>query len=232
VSDAVYMDFEEPAGQHRAGGKVEPKKPRTVKGKRKKVKPIPVGRLPQPGALATGDEIRRGVSDRAATATKLWIAGMPLSEIAELMDFESAADVKRVVEATASATLSREEMEMARILMRARAEKLWEQSFAWARADFLVLDDGKQIPNEKKLQWHQQASSDLMNLAILTGAKAPTKVEFTPAEEEIERLVNQIVLRSGPEDIVDAEVIDLHVMPSLERRRQDDEIEGDDDLET
>jgi hypothetical protein len=63
-----------------------------------------------------------------------------------------------------------------------------------------------------------------MNIVTITGAKAPTKVEFNPAEEEIERLVQRIVEQSGHEDIVDADVIELTATPVLERARDPEEI--------
>jgi hypothetical protein len=235
VTDAVFMDFEEPGGGRMGthpwdgapqGGKKRGKK----RGRREEEPPeqkeVAIPRLPSPEPMLTGDEVRRGVSDRNRAAAKLKIKGHSYLEIADIMEFDSAQDAKRAVESVIAATLSPEEIEMTRAVVIARAEEQFRQSVAMGHADYLVDDDGNRIPNERKLQWHQQASNDLLMIATLTGAKAPTKVEFTPGEAELERIVNAIVLRSGHEDIMDAEVIQLDEIPAIEAGEDDGEIYG------
>lgn len=232
MSDAVYMDFEEPPG-----GKMgthpwddAPKRGRESKGGADddptEPKNVVIPRLPTPEPMLTGDELRSGVSDRARAAAKLKIKGHSYLEIADMLEFEDARAARRAVESVIAATLAPEEIEMQRAIVVARMEEQFLQSAAMGRADFLVDDDGNRLPNEKKLQWHQQASQDLMNIATLTGAKAPTRVEFTPGEAEMERIVNAIVLKAGHEDIVDAEVIQLDEIPAIEASEDDDEVYG------
>lgn len=223
MTDAVYMDFEEP-------GHPWDSAPKAGRGRQQREKEPPeqtkavIPRLPEPEPMLTGDEVRKGVSDRARAAAKLKVKGHSYLEIADMLEFDSAQDAKRAVESVVAATLAPEEIEMTRAVVLARAEEQFRQSHAMAHADFLVDDEGNRIPNEKKLQWHQQASGDLMMIATLTGAKAPTKVEFTPGEAELERIVNALVSRSGHEDIVDAEVIQLDEIPAIEAG--DDEVYG------
>ena len=92
-----------------------------------------------------------------------------------------------------------------------------------AGADFLVDEDGNRIPNRDKLRWHQQAGIDLMNHVQITGAKAPTKIEVTPDEARMEEIVAELLRRSGEENILEAEVIDLDVIPSTDVALRDDE---------
>lgn len=233
MTDAVYMDFEEPPQRHHTSG--EASRGRKKRGEREGSDPeksqVSIPRLPKPEEPLTGDEIRRGVSDRNRAAAKYKARGYSYLEIADLLEFETAQAARRAVESVISATLAPEEIEMQRAIVVARAEELFKQSAAMASADYLVDDEGERIPNERKLQWHQQAAVDLMNIATLTGAKAPTKVEFTPGEAEMERLVAQIVSRSGHEDIMDAEVIDLDTIPAIERGEYVDDDEEDDEEE-
>jgi hypothetical protein len=207
------MDFEEPnPPRHAAGGGN-----RRGRDGEDGADRHGIPHLPAPVPQLTGDEVRRGVSNRNRAAMKLKSRGFSYLEIAEELDFPTAMDAKRAVESVIAATLTPEEIDMQRALVVSRAEELYKQSIAMATADYLVDDDGERVANDKKLQWHQQASSDLMNIATLTGAKAPTKVEFTPTEVDLERMVERMVQLSGHEDIVDAEVIEWDAIPAIER---------------
>lgn len=228
MTDAVFMDFEEPhpydgaprgTGRPKSGRKKHDDDPPEDK---KSVVP----RLPDPEPMLTGDEVRSGVSDRNRAAAKLKTKGHSYLEIADILEFDSAAAAKRAVESVIAATLAPEEIEMQRALVLARMEEQFKQSNAMGHADFLVDDEGNRIANERKLQWHQQATIDLMNIATLTGAKAPTKIEYSPGEAELDRIVSVLVARSGHEDILDAEVIQLDEIPAIEAGEDDDEVYG------
>jgi len=223
------MDFEEPNPPKKGTHPWDdaPKRGRREKDEGDEPKSAVIPQLPPREPMLTGDEVRRGISDRNKAAAKLKVKGHSYLEIAEILEFDDAAAARRAVEAAVAATLSPEELDLTRAIVVARAEEQFRQSVAMGHADFLVDDDGNRIPNERKLQWHQQASNDLMMIATLTGAKAPTKVEFTPSEAELEKIVNTIVLRSGHEDIVDAEVIQLDEIPAIEAGDDDeDEVYG------
>lgn len=194
------------AGKRIAAGKGKKKKP-------KKEKPPAVPRLPTKEIALTGDEVKRGVSERSRSAANLKIEGYTYAEIADLLEFESPADARRAVESVLAAIHGPGELETVRLVVTGRAEAQFKRSFAMAGASFLVLADGTEVPNTDQARWHQQASVDLMNLATITGAKAPSRIEFTPGEERLEAIAAELARRAGHQEILEAEVIDLDVVP-------------------
>lgn len=214
MTDAVFMDFEEPTVS-----KAKPKK-------KSKSKKTPIPQLPRQEMVLTGDEIRRGVSERSRSAANLKVEGYSYGEIADLLEFDTPADARRAVEGVLAAIHDPGEYDSLRLIAIARAEERLKLSSQMAKADFLVTDDGDRLPNLDKLRWHQAAGVDLMNWALITGTKAPTKIELTPGEADLERIVTEIARRSGHEDIVDAEVIELEALPAPKAHRDE---EWDDD---
>lgn len=210
---AVFMDFEDPDGNRK------PKQPSTGthpwddKPKGKELIP----RAPDPDAPLTGDEIRAGVSERSRSVAKYRVLGYSYQEIADLMGLKDAKEAQRIHHSVIAATLDPESIETQRAVVLSRAEALFKNSFAMARAEALIAHDEEgievEVANSERLRWHQVAAADLMNIATLTGAKAPTKIEFTPGEADLERLVDEIVRRAGHEEILEADVIDLDVIP-------------------
>lgn len=189
-----------------------------------KVAPAPVLSLPKAEPPDSSEVVRAGVSQRAKAATNLKLEGASYQEIAEVMEYESAADAKRDVERTLAATHGPEEYETMRLMATARAERQFARSVAMAGADFLVDDEGTRHANTEKLRWHQQASADLRLLVDITGAKAPTKLEVTPGEVAMERLVQQVLERTGHQEILEAEVLDLEQVPDAPELEEGDEI--------
>lgn len=231
MSDAVFMDFEEPStgkkGSHPWDSAPKRSKSRRKGGKKASKDLVP--RLPTPEKPLTGDEVRQGVSNRARAVARYRTLGYSFQEIADEMGLADAKEAQRIHYSVIAATASPEEIEVHRANALSRAEMLFKQSIQMATATHLVLDDGTKVANEKQLQWHQQAASDMMNIATLTGAKAPTKVEFTPGEAEMERIVGLILGHAGHEDILDAEVIELDAVPDVDRDGDDwdaDEVRG------
>lgn len=191
------------------------------KGKKRKSKekdePKPPAIPKAPGTAIeplTGDEIKRGISQRARSAANLKVEGYSYQDIADLLEFDKAADAKRAVESVLAAIHGPGDYETIRIIAAARAEDALRRSTQMAKANFIQMEDGDRVPNTEQLRWHQQAGTDLMNWAVITGAKAPTKVEITPGDDDMERLVALMLERSGHEEIVDAEVIDLEYIPN------------------
>lgn len=172
-----------------------------------------IPRLPDPKAPEKGDKRVRGISNRNRSAANMRIAGASYLDIADLLEFPSAAMAKKAVESVLAVTHNLDELDSLRRQAVARAEQLFARSSAMAGADYLVDDDGNRIANGEKLRWHQQAAADLMNWAAITGTKAATKVEFTPGEERMDQIVSQIMERMGHEEILDAEVLELEQIP-------------------
>lgn len=215
MSDPAFMDFEDPAPQRPASHG-----PRG-KGRKGKKKPE-IPRLPSKEVALTGDEVKRGVSERSRAAANLKVDGYSYMEIAEMLNFKSPQEAQRAVVSVLAAIHGNQDYETIRLIVTAQAQQQLKRSIAMAGADFLVTESGKKLPNTDRLRWHQAAAVDLMNYAIITGAKAPTKVEITPGEAEMDRIVREIVARQGVEDVVDAEVIDLEYIPPPPDPEDDD----------
>lgn len=215
---SVY-DYDEP---DEMGFAPPPKRPRSKKSqddeKRRAVIPV----LPQVARLDPDDiDMRGGVTKLDEAVVSMRIDGAPFEEIARVLSLPSAeAAYTRMVAALAK-THPREDWETLRNLEVARAEQLMRRSFAMAEADFFVdaEDPTVMIPNTEKLRWHQQAGQDLALHATITGAKAPTRVEITPTDQEYDALVTEVLRARGHvepkeynilaiEDIQDAEVVE------------------------
>jgi hypothetical protein len=168
------------------------------RGKKKSKSKIP--RLPEK-QIVLSDELRSGVSVRSRAAANLRVEGYTYAEIADILEYDDAQTIRLIVER--------------------RAEEQFRRSFTMGGADYLVLESGKRIANEDKLRWHQQAAVDLMNYAKITGTIAPTRVQITPDEAELDRIITEIAHRAGQEDVLEAEVIELDVIPEI--------TDGDDD---
>lgn len=216
MSDPVYMDFDEPEHPFDSAP--------NSRARKKKEKKQGIPRLPKPKPPLTGDEVRRGVSERSRSAANLKVEGYSYAEIADLLEYETPQDAERAVTGVLASIHGSDDYETLRLIVTARAEQQFKRSAAMAGADYLVLKDGTKVPNADKIRWHREASNDLMNYALITGTKAPTRVEITPGEADMERIASEILRRQGIEDIVDAEVIELDQIPAITA--------GDDDAET
>lgn len=160
-------------------------------------------------------EISEGLERRDVAATNMRIAGAPFSEIARVLEYESPAAAKRAVLGALAQTHPVEDWETMRTLEIARAEQAFARSTAMANADYLVDKDhpGELIPNRDKIRWHAEARQDLAVHAMISGAKAPTRVEITPSEQEYEVLVQRMIEASGHEDVIEAEVLEIDDLP-------------------
>ena len=221
----AFMDFEEPMGYDeavahgaqkpgakRAGKKRGKKRP----GDDEKAKKEAIPSLPKSEKPLTDVEVRRGVTNRDRSAVNLKLAGASYQEIADTLELDSAGDAKRIVERALAATHSPDDWQTLRTIAAARAEEMFSRSLAMAKADYLVTEDGDRVPNTEKRMWHNEARNDLVNLVQITGAKAPTKIEITPDEARMEEIVAELLARSGAEDILDAEVIELAEVPGTD----------------
>jgi len=166
--------------------------------------------------LVPGRE-RAGISDRARAAANLKVDNYTYQEIAEILEYPDARAAKREVERVLALTHSMDEYETLRLIAAARAEARLKLSTQMAAASFLVVtnEDGVEtkVVNDRQLSWHTAAGVDLMNWATIVGAKSPTKVEITPDVEAMEMLVDRIAAAAGFEDVVEADVLELEVIP-------------------
>lgn len=216
---AIRMDFDQPVRTPFTKDQVVEKRAKIL---------IPV--LPKAEPPLSDSDERRGVSNRARAAANLKVEGCSYQEIADLLELNDAKEAKRLVESVLAAIHGPGDLETLRMVVSARAERLFRQSLAMASADFLVdRKTGKKLPNPDKLRWHQQASNDLMNLAAITGAKAPTKVEITPGEADYDKIVDMMLRRAGIEEVVEADVLELEAVPLADRENDDEEPDDDDD---
>lgn len=179
-------------------------------------KPSPIPTLPEATVPLSNLEVRGGISNRDRAIVSLKIDGASFAEIADLLEIESIAEVKRAFERTIAMTHGPEEYETLRMTAAARLEALVKRSMAMASADYLLdTTTGLKLPNTEKRQWHAQAGADVMMLAQITGAKAPTRVEITPDEARMESLTAKVLAALGETNtVLDAEVIELDVIPS------------------
>lgn len=204
--DPVFMDMEEPEAP-------SAKKKRRKKGREaEEKKPAGIPQLPPPEKRLTDENLRGGISNRDRAIVNLKLEGASYAEISDELEIHDVAKVKRAYERALALTHTSDDWETLRMTAAARAEVLFKRSFAMAKADRLILPDGEEVANTEQLRWHQQAASDLMAHATITGAKAPTKVELTPGEEQMDKIVQQLVERMGHEDIMDAEVIEFEAL--------------------
>lgn len=202
MTDPMYMEFDEPPHPWDDA-------PRRPKKKRAKIPRLPDKQI------VLSDELRRGVSERSRAAANLRVEGYSYVEIAELLEYETPEGAEKAVMTVLAAIHGDDDYATVRMIVERRAEEQFRRSFAMGGADYLVLENGKKVANTEKLRWHQQASNDLMNYAIITGTKAPTRIEVSPGEAEMERIAAEILRRQGVQQIVDAEVIELEVIPEI-----------------
>lgn len=173
---------------------------------------IPAREIPDEERLPDLDvNLPPHLNRRIIACVNMRLAGAPFYEIAQQLEYASVADAKRDYARAIATTHGPEDWDTLRQLEGARAEALFRRSFEMASADFLIDMEHpeKKLPNYQKLQWHEQASRDLMNHAIITGAKAPTKVEITPGEAEYDQLVGSLLEAQGFLEIEEADVVQI-----------------------
>lgn len=204
----AFVDFEEPPAPKK--GKKKPKKDVEPP------KPPAIVKLPDREPAMKSTEVVRGLSQRAKACVNMRLEGASFMEIADFLEYETPQDARRDCERALAATHPPEDWETLRQVATARAEGLFQQSYRMARADFLVDQDGNQVPNVDKRGWHNQAAQDLMNHAIISGAKAPAKLEVTPGEAALDRLADKMLKRGGYTVTEEAEALELTVIPHEE----------------
>jgi hypothetical protein len=152
---------------------------------------------------------------RAVACVNMRLAGAPFHEIAKALEYKNAAMAKTAYIRALASTHPPEDWETLRQTEVMRAEQLMRRSFTMASADYFVdmNDPTKKIPNTQKLAWHEQAGKDLALHAMISGAKAPTRLELMPSEVELNQMVNALLQAQGELPELEGEVIDIEDIP-------------------
>ncbi|MFB8386795.1 hypothetical protein ACFC3F_06605 [Microbacterium sp. NPDC055910] len=161
---------------------------------------------------------RGDAMQRAAQAWHLRVLGKTWAEIAEAVGFANDANAIRAVRRFVG-RLPEPSADEARTVWRERMEYLWSVAARDAAA-------GRPGALRAGVAVADRASK-------LDGLDAPQRFAVTPNEAELNRLVDMLVARSGHEEISDAEVIDLDIVPAIEALESDirgwDDADGDDE---
>lgn len=197
---------------------------RAAAGKRV-VKRNPIPELPP---LDIDPQQVRKPDQRAVACVNLRLAGTPFHEIAKQLEYVDASAAKAAYFAALASTNPPEDWETLRQTEVLRAEAQLRRSTAMASAAYLVVhrtaveEDGTEveveehIPNVDQLRWHEQAGKDLALHAMISGAKAPTRLEVSADTQELNQMVQVLLQKHGEQRQVEANIFDLDVIDAEE----------------
>ncbi|OAN37437.1 hypothetical protein A4X16_16640 [Microbacterium sp. H83] len=134
---------------------------------------------------------------RAAQAWHLRVLGRTWAEIAEAVGFANDANAIRAVRRFVG-KLPEPDVDETRTVWRERMEHLWGIAARDAEA-------GRPGAIRAGVAVAQRASA-------LDGLDAPARYEITPAESQLEQLVQQMLARSGHVQVEEPEVLELEVL--------------------
>lgn len=215
MSEEVRLDFEPEksrAEKRREAGKP----PRTVR--RRSLVPV------LPPLEVDPDELREPTK-RSVACVNMRLAGAPFHEIARSLDYADAASAKAEYISALARMNPVEDWETLRQTEALRAEQQLARSAAMASADFLLVhrtavdDEGneyevvEEVPNTDKLRWHEQHAKDLALHAMITGAKAPARVELSADTQELNQMVQVLLQTKGGQAAVEADIWDAEEVP-------------------
>lgn len=153
---------------------------------------------------------------RAVACANMRLAGAPFHEIAKELGYRDATTARAAYISALANMNPPEDLETLREAMKQRAEILFRQSLAMASATHLVdSETNERIANADRRQWHEQASKDLNLLTIITGAKAPSRLEVSATGEELTHMVHVLVQANGLTD-AEADVWEVAEMEAIE----------------
>lgn len=209
--DVTRVDFEQPKRKAELAAEAgHPRKPKT-RGS------IPV--LPSLGV--DPDKVKRP-DQRAVACANMRLMGAPFHEIAKALDYADAGSAKQAFIAAMSGMNPVEDIETLRQSEAMRAEILFRQSIAMASADYLVVTEKDEetgemvevrVPNTDRLRWHEQAAKDLALHAMITGAKAPARLEVSASTQELNQMVHVLIQAQGAQAELEADVWDADEIP-------------------
>lgn len=155
------------------------------------------------------------VDTRAIACANLRLAGTPFHEIAKELGYADAATARGAYISALARMNPSEDLETLRQAATLRGEILFRQSLAMASADYLVDEDGNKMANTEKLRWHEQAAKDLNLLTMITGAKAPAKLEVSSTTQELSQMVHVLVQANGSQQ-PEADIWEIAEMEAIE----------------
>lgn len=205
MSDAVHVEFDQP--ERKGAGEEKPKR----KGPAIPVlKPITV----QPEEIVKPDQ-------RAVACVNLRMAGAPFHEIARELGYANPKAAETAYVSALADMYPVESWENLRQIEAMRAEVLLRQALAMAQADFFVdVDDSEVlIPNTEKARWHDQALKALQVHAMITGARAPARLEVSASTAELHQMVNAILVAQGSEGPKEADIFQIEELPPAPEER-------------
>lgn len=161
---------------------------------------------------------------RAIACVNLRMAGAQFVEIANELGYATPKAAEVAYVSALSTMYPVESWENLRQIEALRAETLFRQALANAQATHYVdlNDPDHLIPNTEQARWHDQAIKALQLHAVITGAKAPTRVEVSASTQELHQMVNDILTRQGGEEILEADIFDIET-PELTEGPEDRE---------
>lgn len=214
MADEQHLEFERPASKHeeRAAARAEAGLPPKEPKKRL------ADKIPQLPALQVDPANLRKPDQRAVACVNLRVAGTPFHEIARLLEYESAGSAKAAYISAMANLFPQESWEQLRQTETMRAEQQLRRSVEMASAEYLIVHTGevdedgneivKRVANADRLRWHEQAGKDLALHAMITGAKAPVRVEVAASVQELNEIANELIAAEGSRDL-EADIFDL-----------------------
>lgn len=206
MSDVNRISFEPPKrkSELRAkGGKAATKKQKPLKERIPTLPPLDV----DPAKIVKPDQ-------RSVACVNMRMAGAPFHEIAVELGYSDASQAKQQYINALANMFPIEDWETLRQIEAMRAETQLRRSFAMAGAEYLVdHETGEKIPNTDRLRWHEQAGKDLALHAMITGAKAPARLEVSASTQELNQMVQVLLQANGDTPEIEADVYDIDDLP-------------------
>lgn len=213
--NVTFLDMHKPTGKRKpkGGGGKGGGGDDGGDGEKPKRRRIPV--LPALDIRVSDLKMAGDVTSLDAAVVAMRIDGAPFAKIAEVLDLPNAGEAKQRMYRAIARTHPQEDWETLRMLETARVDQLLEQSMAMAKADYFVDADDPDhlIPNEDKLRWHGQAAADIALHATITGAKAPTRIEITPSDQEYAILVQKMLEIEGKTPPKEYDILEVQEIP-------------------
>lgn len=126
------------------------------------------------------EELERAKKDpktRVEAAMALMISGASFTDIARMLEYESAARAKAAVERALASTVGIEDKKTLRNIAAMRYEALLKS----------VMPRATNVKETNQLAYNQRASALVDRIVALHGLNAPTQIQITPSDEYLEQ---------------------------------------------
>lgn len=188
---------------------------RAAAGKAPKTPKKATARIPVLPTMTTDVEKLQKPDQRSRACVNMKLAGAGFQAIADELGYASAQSAQDAYVSALANMYPMANWETLRQEAALRAEELLRTSLAMANADYFVdANDPKTlIPNTDKLRWHEQAGKNLALHVMITGAKAPTRIEMSADTQELNGLLQTLLAAEGREPEIEASVWDIEDIP-------------------